>query len=71
MLVLSISVITSSSERNMSALKRIKTFKKNSMNDNRLSNLSFLAIEKQILNELISDPIFIEEVIDLFANTKK
>jgi len=54
----------------MSALKRIKTFLRNSMNNDRLSNLSSLAIEKQMLNELSTDPTFIDEVIDLFAKTK-
>lgn len=54
----------------MSALKRIKTFLRNSMNNDRLSNLSSLAIEKQMLSELSTDPTFIDEVIDLFAKTK-
>ncbi|XP_026819140.1 zinc finger MYM-type protein 1-like [Rhopalosiphum maidis] len=61
-LVLCIPVTTSSSERNMSALKRIKTFLRNSMNNDRLSNLSSLAIEKQMLNELSTDPTFIDEI---------
>lgn len=69
-LVLCIPVTTSSSERNMSALKRIKTFLRNSMNNDRMSNLSSLTIEKQMLNELSTDPTFIDEVIDLFAKTK-
>jgi len=54
----------------MSALKRIKTFLRNSMNNDRLLNLSSLTIEKQMLNELSTDPTFIDEVIDLFAKTK-
>lgn len=54
----------------MSALKRIKTFLRNSMNNDRLSNLSSLAIEKQMLSELSTDPTFIDDVIDLFAKTK-
>jgi len=35
-----------------------------------LSNLSSLAIEKQILSELSIDLTFIDEVINLFAKTK-
>jgi len=54
----------------MSALKRIKTFLRNSMNNDRLLNLSSLTIEKQMLNKLSTDPTFIDEVIDLFAKTK-
>ncbi|XP_050066556.1 zinc finger MYM-type protein 1-like [Aphis gossypii] len=61
-LELCIPVTISSSERNMSALKSIKTFLRNSINNDRLSNLSSLAIEKQMLNELSINPTFIDEV---------
>jgi len=69
-LILCIPVTTVSSERNNSALKRIKTFLRNTMNHDRLTNLGTLAIEKNILDELIIDPTFIDRVIDLFSNTK-
>jgi len=40
------------------------------MNHDRPTNLCTLAIEKNILDELIIDPTFIDRVIDLFSNTK-
>ncbi|XP_016661890.1 zinc finger MYM-type protein 1-like [Acyrthosiphon pisum] len=70
-LILCIPVTTVSSERNNSALKRIKTFLRNTMNHDRPTNLCTLAIEKNILDELIIDPTFIDRVIDLFSNIKK
>jgi hypothetical protein len=52
----------------MSTLKRIKSFLRNSMTNNRLSSLSTLAIEKKkMLGELSKDPTFINSVIDVFA----
>ena len=51
----------------MSTLKRIKSFLRNSMTNDRLSSLSTLAIEKKMLGELSKDPTFINNVIDVFA----
>ncbi|XP_026821268.1 zinc finger MYM-type protein 1-like [Rhopalosiphum maidis] len=48
-LVLTIPATTASSERSMSTLKRIKSFLRNSMSNDRLSSLSTLAIEKKML----------------------
>ncbi|KAL4119885.1 hypothetical protein QTP88_012647 [Uroleucon formosanum] len=46
-LVLTIPATTASSERSMSTLKRIKSFLRNSMTNDRLSSLSTLAIKKK------------------------
>ncbi|PSN47980.1 hypothetical protein C0J52_09977 [Blattella germanica] len=46
-------------------INRIKTFLKNSMKDARVSQLSTLAIEKSLLNELSRDQRFRDRVIDL------
>lgn len=51
----------------MRTLKRIKSFLRNSMTNERLSSLSTLAIEKKMLGELSKDPTFINNVIDVFA----
>lgn len=51
----------------MSTLKRIKSFLRNSITNDRLSSLSTLAIEKKMLGELSKDPTFINNVIDVFA----
>ena len=40
---------TASVERSFSALKRIKTFLRNKMSQERLSNLSLIAVEKDII----------------------
>ena len=69
-LILTFPVSTASSERSMSALKRVKTFIRNSMSESRLSNLSTLAIEKSLVNNLSRDDSFKERIIDLFAERK-
>lgn len=70
-LVLSIPATTASSERSMSTLKRIKSFLRNTMTNERLSCLSTLAIEKQLLGVMVKDPIFVEDVINEFAEKKE
>ncbi|KAL4132855.1 hypothetical protein QTP88_009937 [Uroleucon formosanum] len=55
-LVLTIPSTTASSERSMSTLKRIKTFLRNTMTNERLSSLSSLAIEKNLLGDMAKDP---------------
>ena len=70
-LVLSIPATTASSERSRSTLKRIKSFLRNTMTNERLSCLSTLAIEKQLLGVMVKDPIFVEDVINEFAEKKE
>ena len=50
-------------ERSFSALKRIKTYLRNSMEEDRLSSLAIIHIEKELANEIDSD-----KVIDKFAS---
>ncbi|XP_025411006.1 uncharacterized protein LOC112683956 [Sipha flava] len=69
-LVLTIPSTTASSERSMSTLKRIKTFLRNTMTNDRLSSLSSLAIEKNLLGDMAKDPTFVDNVIDEFADKK-
>lgn len=70
-MVLSIPATTASGERSMSTLKRIKSFLRNTMTNERLSCLSTLAIEKQLLGVMVKDPIFVEDVINEFAEKKE
>lgn len=70
-LILSIPATTASSERSMSTLKRIKSFLRNTMTNERLSYLSTLAIEKQLLGVMVKDPMFVEDVIHEFAEKKE
>lgn len=65
-LILTFPMSAASSERSMSALKRVKTFLRNSMTDARFSNLSILATEKVLLCYLSRDDKFKEHVIDMF-----
>lgn len=69
-LILVFPVTSASSERSMSTLKRIKTHLRNSMANERLSNLNTLAIEKKLLKELSSDQSFIDKIINVFSEKK-
>jgi hypothetical protein len=40
------------------------------MTHDRFSNLCTMVTEKKMLSELVTDPIFIDNVIDLFSKTK-
>lgn len=68
--MLTIPATSVSVERNFSCLKRIKTYLRNTMTQERLTGLSTLAIEKGILQILIEDPQFYEDIINKFATLK-
>ena len=57
---------TAHCERSFSALKRIKTYLRASMGEERLKNLSILAIEKKLASELSLD-----DVVDCFVSKDK
>jgi hypothetical protein len=54
-------------ERSFSTLKRIKTFLRNTMVEERLNALAMLSIEKSMINEMSN---FNEEVIKVFIQKK-
>ena len=64
-LALTIPVVSASAERSFSNLKRIKTRLRNTMGDQRLSNLAMMAINVDIVESLSSD-----EIINRFASKK-
>lgn len=68
---LTIPITTASSERAMSALKRVKTYTRNRLTNKHLSNFALLAIEKGLLKELIGQPNFKNRAIEIFANQKQ
>lgn len=70
-LILTIPSTSVSVERNFSALKRIKTYLRNSMTQNRLSALALISIEKDLLVELSRKENFYDNIIDQFARTKE
>nr|CAI5866245.1 unnamed protein product [Callosobruchus analis] len=69
-LVLSIPVTSASVERSFSALKRMKTYNRSKMTQDRLSGLSLTAIEKHLVSELKETDNFYDNVINYFANSK-
>jgi hypothetical protein len=61
MLFAIIPVITCTSKRSFSSLKRIKTYLRSTMGENRLNGLALLNIHPEII-------IKPEEVVDAYAN---
>lgn len=70
-LVLTIPATSVSTERSFSALKRIKDYKRNTMDQNRLSDLALLSIEKTMVKELEKDPLWYDNIINYFAMLKE
>ena len=66
-LVLTVPMTSVEAERCFSTLKRIKTFLRNSMCEERLTALAMLSIEKDLIMEM---PDFNQRVIDKFAAMK-
>jgi hypothetical protein len=69
-LLLSLSPTSASNERDFSCLKRIKNYARNTMNQERMSSLSQMSIEKKLLKELQSNSKFYDDVIHHFATSK-
>jgi hypothetical protein len=70
-LVLTIPSTSVSVERNFSCLKRIKSYLRNSMTEERLSFLAKISIEKELINIISkNDQKFYEKIIEKFALLK-
>jgi hypothetical protein len=69
-LIVSLPPTSASVERSFSALKRVKSYSRNTMSQSRLNNLSVLAIERGLVKELIKDKKFYTKFFDDFATTK-
>lgn len=67
-ILVTIPMTTAEAERCFSTLKRIKTFLRNSMSQDRLSALAMLSIEKDLIMDI---PDFNQKVIDKFAQNKE
>lgn len=70
-LVLTIPATSSSVERNFSTLKRIKNFVRNSTGQERLSQISLLSIENELLQNMSEHRRFYDDVIDEFAKSDR
>ena len=67
MILITIPMSSSEAERCFSTLKRVKTFLRNSMCDDRLNSLAMLSIEKRFIREKTD---FNQRVIEMFAHLK-
>ncbi|GBO29570.1 hypothetical protein AVEN_132744-1 [Araneus ventricosus] len=67
LIIVTIPMTTAEAERCFSTLKRVKTFLRSTVREDRLSALAMLSIEKRMINDI---PKFNENVIDLFASKK-
>lgn len=70
-LVSTIPVSTASVERSFSALKRIKTYSRNTTGQSRLSALASISIEKELLLQLKKENRLHEEVIERFIRKER
>jgi hypothetical protein len=67
LIIATIPMTSAEAERSFSTLKRIKTFLRSTMVEERLNPLAMLSIEKSMINELSN---FNEEVIKVFTQKK-
>lgn len=67
-LVLTLPSTTASVERSFSVLRRLKTYLRSTMGEERLFNLMLMAVESELLHTVKQKPTFYDDVIDLFAN---
>lgn len=65
-LILTLPSTTASAERTFSALKRIKTYLRNTMGQTRLSALALISIEQELLKDISSKSNFYDLVIEEF-----
>lgn len=57
-------------ERSFSSIKRIKTYLRNSTGRERLSSLSTISIEKQLIQKLKESEPFYDDIINIYASQK-
>lgn len=66
-LVLTMPVSSANAERSFSVLKRVKTYLRSTMAEQRLNNLCIMSIERELSSSLLED---INPVLDTFAHMK-
>ncbi|GBN15150.1 hypothetical protein AVEN_138866-1 [Araneus ventricosus] len=67
LIIVTIPMTTAEAEKCFSTIKRVKTFLRSTMSEDRLSALAMLSIEKRMINVI---PKFNEKVIGLLASKK-
>jgi len=68
--VLTIPSTSVSVERSFSCLKRIKTYTRNTISQERLSSLANISIQKELLCDLVKKQPFYEDITTKFAALK-
>lgn len=66
-LVLTMPVSSANAERSFSTLKRVKTYLRSSMSEQRLNNMCILSIERELSASLLDN---VNPVVDEFARMK-
>ena len=67
-IIITTPMATAEAERCFSTLKRVKTFLRNTMTQERLNALAMLSMEKRLVTDIID---FNQRVIERFANLKE
>jgi hypothetical protein len=70
-LILTIPSTTGSVERSFSVLKRIKSYQRSTQGQERLSSLSLISIEKELLHKEKNHPEFYDKVINEFLKHER
>lgn len=70
-LIWTIPSTTASVERSFSALKRIKSYQRSTQGQERLSSLSLISIEKELLHKEKNHPEFYDKVINEFLKQER
>jgi hypothetical protein len=70
-LFLTLPTTTATAERSFSTLKRVHTYCRNTQNQTRLSNLSIIAIEKELLIKLKRGQTFYDDVLKKFLQKNR
>ena len=63
-IVLTVPIASANAERSFSTIKRVRTYLRSTMSDQRLNDLCLLAIEREMSHDLLNDP---SSVITKFA----
>jgi hypothetical protein len=71
LLIVTVPSTTASVERLFSALKRIKTYQRSTQNEERLSGLAILSIEKCVLHQLKSTATFYDNAVTKFTKQER
>ncbi|XP_055526884.1 zinc finger MYM-type protein 1-like [Wyeomyia smithii] len=66
-MILTLPNTTASVERTFSVLRRIKNYLRSESAQNRLFGIMVMAVEKDLLHEMMLTPLFYDDIIDKFA----